>query len=238
MTSQGNAERVRHAPICNLLLSRQDFRNKRLRKIAAEIPQNKSASPRACAVLIGELLGFSEAANDERIRRSALKSLLALLPQSLGTMRRLLADFSHRFCFEVHFSLINLLDPDFLSNSRRVTAFQLLETYLLQVPSERAAAAWLAGHKLGFHWDIRETYPFLLKPAKKGKHPIGRKCAVYGLQEGVAGATSKLRRRIIDALEGISRTDASSQVRRAASASLSDLARNGGVRKGRRKPSP
>jgi len=198
-----------------LLMSRPEFSDKRLGNITARIlmSRKRKASRQTCSTLVGKLLGFSEAARDERIRRCALRSLLTLLPQSLGTMKRLLTDFSHPFCFEVHFSLINLLDPDFLAHSRRATAFRLLQLYLLQVPSERSSAAWLAGHKLGFHWDIRETYAFLLKSAKTGKNATGRKYAVYGLQEGAARAAPRLRKEILNALECISRTDGSAQVR-------------------------
>lgn len=120
----------------------------------------------------------------EEKRVGVVKILVALLPDSAGLIEALLKKRRGKHVYEVHFSLFCFLDfvedidadDDF---RRRVPS--LVKEYLINVRTEAAYAAWMAGQFLGDHWAPEEALPVLTCVAMRAKSPIERKAAVSGL---------------------------------------------------------
>jgi len=169
-----------------------------------------------------ERLLRGKVSREERVRAS--KILVALLPDSLDTIRGLVSLRESRDQHEVHFSLFCFLgDVRELHGShldRRL--LDLLRDYLVTVRSEAALAAWKAGDTIASCWSAGDAVPALGIAAKDGRYVAGRLGALSGLEEILksSSARSKREREIESVIRSICMRDRSSRVRNVASFAL------------------
>jgi hypothetical protein len=176
-------------------------------------PEHRKQLLSLCRSFLADLR--SRAVEEDRV--SAVKLLVALLPDSANEIEDWLTEHSLEHVHEVHFSLFCFLDevveiPSL--DSYRPQIASLVEDYLAAVQSEDAFAAWMAGDLLGDHWPTVEGLPLLLRLATGAKYPAGRKGAIHGLAhllDRVEDGSSE-KNRIIALLERISKEDADHEV--------------------------
>lgn len=151
-----------------------------------------------------------------RLRLSVAKVLVALVPQSLAVIERLLQRANDHNLHELHFSLFCFLDrvPE-LSDGRNFAKelSRLVEKYLLTVKYETAQAAWMAGDLLGDHWDPREAIRILMKVVRQGRFSAGRKGALHGLGHALDKVGSKETSAILSVICDVSQSDRSEDVK-------------------------
>ena len=161
--------------------------------------------------------------SDHRVTRndvqrvSAARVLVALLPESLPYLHRLLLDQRDRWSYEVHFSLFCFLDWALcFPTATRVPQLALaaVEEYLMKVKHQTARAAWMAGDLLGDHWRAKEAVPALVRAARAGTYVVGRLGALHGLAHVLAERSPPLERAAVRAaVRRIARIDISHRVR-------------------------
>lgn len=160
----------------------------------------------------------------ESVRVAIAKILVVLVPDSLDTIKQWINMKRGKYVYEVHFSLFCFLGhiPE-LPNGKGVAGqiLPLVEYYLLQVASETAYAAWMAGDLLGDHWTLKEAIPLLVKAAKEAKFVAGRKGALHGLAHVLNNLEESHSPDFIDAknkitilLQQISENDRSQEIRK------------------------
>src|SRR5262245_43819822 len=131
------------------------------------------------------------------MRVGAVKVLVALLPRSMNSLKNLLSDKRSSWSYEVHFSIFCFLDDaqemlKSLATRRKILA--MAEAYLLQVRSDRASAAWMAGDMLGDHWDLQESMPVLMRATVGARFAAGRAGAQHGLRQAISRVSVGRRR--------------------------------------------
>lgn len=158
----------------------------------------------------------AESCRNKRDRIAAAKLLVALLPESLGTINQSLNKRKNRWNYELHFSLFCFLDD---SQYLRIPAkikkeiCNLVAAYLTSVRLNTALAAWMAGHLLGQHWQGEEALSALKTAALQGRYVAGRKGALGGLKEQLAKRNDHVKAVITDLLKEIASNDRSPRLR-------------------------
>ena len=112
------------------------------------------------------------------------KVFIALVPESIGSIKKWVKKSSGKSIHEVHFSIFCFLDnilhlPNNQGFAREIPS--LVEEYLTNIKSNTARAAFMAGDLLGDHWEMNEALPVLIRIAKKAKYSAGRDSALHGL---------------------------------------------------------
>lgn len=163
-----------------------------------------------------EALELAEVRRVEKLRVGTVKVILALTPESATIIRRWIAERTSSYSYEVHFTIFCFLDrvlnwPD--TRKFRLEIAELLEEYLLQIKSESAEAAWMAGDLLGDHWPLTQSLPILKRAANKGRFAAGRLGAIHGLSHALGRLTPARKRAVLELLKEISKLDVSSKVR-------------------------
>jgi len=153
---------------------------------------------------------------DESTRQAAVKTTIALLPESEGLIERTLDARARESDYETHFTMFCFLDvvqdiPAFQVVAHRIP--RLVRRYLMGVRSDAALAAWMAGDLLGDHWAGQEGLDVLREVLRKARSPVGRRAAVHGLAHRMAAAKGESRRSIGAALGEASAQDRNEAVR-------------------------
>jgi hypothetical protein len=170
------------------------------------------------------LLG-SKFARLEKQRVAGVKAVVALLPESLANMGGWL-NRRDRMAREVQFSLFCFIDIVCRAEPLRSYEEQVLNlvaTYLREVPSDAAQAAWMAGDLLGSHWNADRSLPVLLSRTRDARFVAGRCAALHGLGQLLEAGSIPSRRRahVLAHIRQVASHDRSERVRSAASVTLS-----------------
>ena len=178
------------------------------------------------AVCVSALSG-PQPSNNEAVRITAVRGIVALLPTSLAAIADLLSRCQNKHHYEVHFTLFCYLDsaqemPDASSLTKDVLL--LVENYLMTVPRKTALAAWMAGDMLGDHWNAQQALPLLMKTAQGAKYSVGRVQSVLGLGRILDRilVENDAHKNILKMLRKISSSDPSKYVRENAKEMLRD----------------
>jgi hypothetical protein len=132
-------------------------------------------------------LGFSDrlGIRDEPVRVSVCKVTVALLPQSMQLVSRLLGLQRDAWDYEVHFSLFCWLDETQAFPERydcREEVLVLLRGYLRRATCDERDAAWMAVDLLSEHWEVHGALSTLSEVAKEGNADCVRLEALSGLE--------------------------------------------------------
>lgn len=139
-----------------------------------------------------------------------------MLPDSITVISALLRPARSREDAEVHFSLFTCLDevsPGPQHRATREAVLQLLERYLVNVRSDVAHAAWMAGDLLGDHWPAAESIPVLIRVSAGAHYPAGRKGALHGLSYAVERAPKRMQWEIRKTIKRVADADQSRRIR-------------------------
>jgi len=190
-------------------------------KIAPEVQLLKQGDRSRLLSLCERAFNELDLRKDKPTRVAAAKVMVALVPDSTDAIRHWINTKSGEDIYEVHFSLFCFLDqvPDLPRAEEFSTEIpSLIEKYILEVKSETAYAAWMAGDLLGDHWNMEEALPILVKAAKEARFVAGRASAVHGLEHILQNLPkSDLRRKsVISLLREIAESDRSENVKAAA----------------------
>jgi hypothetical protein len=158
----------------------------------------------------------------EKLRNGAVRLIVALLPETFPTLKKLLSDCSTPLWHEVHFVAFSALDRSDLSETDQIQVLALVEQYLMNVKSDAGFAAWKAGDMLGDEWYTPETLQILEKLVPSARYVAGRKGALHGIQHAMDEATPSEMTRIRSLLRKVASEDPSAEVRRYATYTLED----------------
>ncbi len=190
-------------------------------QIAQLSPEEKTRLLMDCAAVLRN----ERASKDERLRITAVRVLVALLPMSLEVITSLLNKFAGRHHYEVHYTLFCYLDwaqemPYAASLTQSI--LPLVETYFLSVPRQTAHAVWMAADMMGEHWDVREAIPLLTGTALATRYAVGREGSILGLEKivGRLAAGSSEEEKVLKTLREVSLSDRSGRVRKEAQSVL------------------
>lgn len=157
-----------------------------------------------------------ELLKDQDVTRSMAVVLVSLLPKSAHSIRNILCNLEGKM-LELHFSLFCMLDcaPEIPRAEKFALEVPLLvQDYLMNIRSEAAFAAWMAGDLLGDHWEPKTALPVLLKVAREGRFVAGRLGALHGLDHLRDHMAPASWREIVGTLlHEMRRTDRSKDVR-------------------------
>lgn len=153
-------------------------------------------------------------------RIGVAKLLVAGFPESVSLIRsRVIGDCSRRGA-EISFSIFCLLDQvrDLPSAGSNPDDFvpSLIEEYLLNVRSNVAQAAWMAGDLLGDHWAPTESIPILLRLTETARFAAGRRASIHGLSHALSTSSPRVVAEIKAHLRRVANHDRSRVVRAAA----------------------
>jgi hypothetical protein len=175
--------------------------------------------------LCNQVFGEMALRNDEASRVAAAKIMVALIPDSASSIKQWINSKSGKNIYEVHFSLFCFLDhvpilPNGKEFAREIPS--IVENYLLDVKSESAHAAFMAGDLLGDHWEINEALAILIRVSKEARFVAGREGAIHGLAHMLCNLpkSDTIRMSIISLLRNIAKNDRSQKVRVSASLAL------------------
>ena len=121
---------------------------------------------------------------DTSTRIAVVKIILNFLPESEAVIRDIIRKKKDRYDYEMHFSLFCYLDDvSSLSVGRNFSREipLIIEEYLMEIDTDTASAAFMAGDLLGDHWNVAEAFQVLKKVVKEARYSIGRDNAVHGL---------------------------------------------------------
>lgn len=166
----------------------------------------------------------TELREDSRV--AIARSLVALLPASLGTIAEVLKSRGDAGAYELHFSLFCFLSdhPQVQADQRlRHQLLHHIERYLESVRAATGEAAWMAGDLLGDHWPLEEALPVLLSLARSARYVAGREGALHGLAHALARATKQGQWEIMAGLKAVAAGDRSEAVRSYATQIMSTL---------------
>jgi len=176
-----------------------------------------------------EALWSPKSCRNERTRIAATKLLVACLPKTLSTIRKLLNDKSGRISFERHFTLFCYLDLEDLPQDAKLRkkVLKLIEDYLMTADSNAAHATWMAGDLLGDHWPTPNSLDVLVRVARTAPHQAARESAAYGLAQAARRLSFPRRSSILKVLRIMAEDEADGSVRLVARMSLRNLSRYG-----------
>ncbi len=128
---------------------------------------------------------------DEQCRAFLAKVIVALIPCSFGLIEAALGSPRGSYCRELQFSLFCFLDE--VQGRSALTLYKrrvlkMIFDYLINVKSNQAMAAWMAGDLLGDHWNLKEATFVLRKATRLARYKAGR--------DALAHAASKIGSRI------------------------------------------
>jgi hypothetical protein len=149
-------------------------------------------------------------------------ALVALLPSSYASVKRLLSIGTPKGVFELHFSIFGALNRSDFNELEQDGVEYMLAEYLQEVKSTASYAAWKAGLVLGEDWLSPRTERLLRMLMRMARYPAGRLGAINGYRFIVQ------RRRTFTAEEFaplivVSRRDKSRKVREQADFDLNRL---------------
>lgn len=157
--------------------------------------------------------GVCEPIADGPTRILVARTVVALLPESLELVERLLANTkANPMIAELQFSLfVALEDVSAMSDGstlvRRLAP--VVEAYLLRVRRDTAQAAWMAGDLLGDHWPLDEPLPKLVGAAHEASYVAGRMGAIHGIAHALDRVGKRQQWELVDALQKIAVGDRS-----------------------------
>lgn len=168
--------------------------------------------------LCEQVFGEISLRKDESSRVAAAKIMVALIPDSIDSIRNWINSKSGKNIYEIHFSLFCFLDQVPVLRNGKEFAREippLMEDYLLKIKSKSAYAAFMAGDLLGDHWEVSESLPILIRAAKGARFVAGREGAIHGLAQILNRSSESDTHRgpIISLLRNIRRHDSSKEVR-------------------------
>jgi hypothetical protein len=156
----------------------------------------------------------------EDVRLSAVEVLVALVPDSVDTIKRHINAKKDRYDYEIHFSFFCFLDevPDLPGGEEFAKEIPpLIEKYLMELRRDTAHTAFMAGDLLGDHWDLEESLPILMRLATSARFAAGRDGAVQGLEQALKRLKDPDKEKsILALLRKIARSDRSEGVQTAA----------------------
>lgn len=154
---------------------------------------------------------------DEIKRVENIKILIALIPETINTIKKLLLDFSDEISYERHFTLFCYLDDvfDFLEDIEIINEIlDLIKNYLLNVKYDYAMAAWMAGDLLGDHWrNIDSAQKVLFEVIKNSKYTTGKLSALHGIKQLFQNVDLTRKEEIMSFLQGLLKTEKSVKVK-------------------------
>jgi hypothetical protein len=184
--------------------------------IVTQVQHLSQSERRQLLSLCTRILDDKELRKIEKDRLAAVKTIVALIPESARVIRKWIRRRSSGQIHEVHFSLFCFLDqvPDLPDAGEFADEIPLLiEDYLRQVEVDSARAAWMAGDLLGDHWEVTKTLPILLRVAKGARFAAGRKGALHGLEHALAKVEDSTKKSILTLVHELSEVDRSPKVR-------------------------
>ena len=109
------------------------------------------------------LAEYDEVAEFE-FRKPLIDILIAMLPETEDAIHRCLTRSVDTLDSDVQFTLFCFLDEvphlaEGAQSSKSILGF--VTEYLMNVRTNRASAAWMAGDLLGHHWELDESFPIL-----------------------------------------------------------------------------
>lgn len=145
-----------------------------------------------------------------------VKAIIALLPHSEQLVRIWLNPSPPNRNYECQFTLFC-----FLNEAQDIPAAKhlrdeipaLVGSYLANIDTSTANAAWMAGDLLGDHWNLDESIPILIEVALAGRFVAGREAALHGLSQAVTNTCRENRDKIKTTIESVSIGDRSQAVR-------------------------
>ena len=175
------------------------------------------ASTRTTASLdIVKALDERNGLSDEDTRIMVLKFAIALLPDTLSVVRDCITQSTSKVDKECQFTLFCFLDeiqPLPLDVSIKDGVLIEIRDYLINVSTETASAAWMAGDLLGHHWMTTEAMPILIDVLQTARFVAGRLAALHGLEMMLTECNEEIRDRIGVCLRNVVETDRSEIVR-------------------------
>jgi hypothetical protein len=149
-------------------------------------------------------------------------ALVALLPSSYASVKRLLAIGTPKGVYELHFSIFGALNRSDFNELEQDGVEYMLAEYLREVKSTASYAAWKAGLVLGEDWLSPKTEKLLKMLMRTARYPAGRLGAINGYRFIMQ------RRRTFTAeefalLSAVARSDKSGKVREQADFDLNRL---------------
>jgi hypothetical protein len=196
------------------------------RSIIHYVNRSSSASRGKLLNLCKQFVHNKSLIQDEQVRVLWAKLTVALLPESLKLIRKVLRRCRTALHYELHFSLFCFLDlvndRSAFPNTKGIQKLILaeVENYLKSVPADKCYAAWMAGDLLGDHWDLRQSLPVLLSAAEYGRYVAGRLGALHGLCHAADRCGELSRDRIRKTIARIAKRDRSRRVREEAKSVL------------------
>lgn len=154
---------------------------------------------------------------NEEIRVSIIKLIVAAFPDSLGHIQKLLKKEYTREEYELLFTVFCFVDnllhfPCSEKISKCTLSF--VREFMLTVKHKSNNAAWMAGDLLGAHWNLQASLPVLFEVSQRASYVAGREAAINGLAEAFKRTKSNHKRKnIINLLREINENDESKNVR-------------------------
>lgn len=185
-------------------------------EIASRVSGLSDRESQALLLLCENTLSSRRKREQEAVRVSAVKVLVALAPRSENQIKHWLQKNSEASFYEVHFSLFCFLDQVPSLKGAKTFASQiptLVADYLDKVKAETAQAAWMAGDLLGDHWETETALPVLITAAEKGRFAAGRLGALHGIEHILVRLNGSRRESVLRLLRAVWRVDKSTKVR-------------------------
>lgn len=166
---------------------------------------------------LAEVVGLASELTAERDRILVARLLVSLLPDSLELLQHILrSGHQGETLAELQFSTFVALSDGLgseITPAIHLSLLDLIQTFLLQIASDDAQAAWMAGDLLGDHWPIEASLPILFHAAKHAHHAAGREGALHGLSHALLRVTKQQQWEIIGLVRQLAQTDRSASVR-------------------------
>lgn len=107
---------------------------------------------------------------------------VGLIPDSYEIIKSALSSHGRSYCRELQFSLFCYLDE--VQNYAPLSVckqkvLKLIFDYVVNVKSNQASAAWMAGDLLGDHWDLNEAIKVVRQASKIARHQAGKEALVH-----------------------------------------------------------
>ncbi len=166
------------------------------------------------------VLGNSALKRNATLRDGAAGLVVALLPNSISIVRKLLRDRSSALWYEVQFTIFCTLDAYDLKPKDRAPVLRLLYEYLLTINSDAGSAAWKAGDTLGDEWRSPETVKMLSDLLFSARFVAGRKAALHGIEHVLSKTTTEEAKELWAHVQRVAHQDRSAKVRRDAELTL------------------